>query len=706
MARRYAKHLIAFGTLVSSTVVWACADGGCEGGFNLIGKDQSCQGRAMLAPGNDSRINLMFLLNDRGGRSMADLTQPREGVSYTYLQSPFFDWRMLREALYPTKEVPWDQQNAGYVGTRCQSFAAGTAGLTAAMEANRGLPLPERNALLAARTGAEEVCKIGTAYKRKYKPIAELAPLPVYGQWPVVASTAGREFLAYMQAADAFYGADFETARAGFRSLGGANDWWVRETAAYSLIRAEFAAAQAPAVSNYGDFEQGDKADRTAVKRGLEALSGYLKVWPKGRYAASATGLLRRGLWLAGHYDALGSSYAKALEVTSPHHAAAAGLVEEIDNKLLFNPDANGAGVTGPMLLASRTLTAMRDTNYMEEGPPKSSITAAEVDALAPQFAGQPELFSYLQATHAYYYGRDYARVLQLIPDDAKRVNHTNLSFSRQVLRGMALAALNDRNEAGFWQELIPGTKGLWQRPLAELGLAMSWERSGKLDGVFAAGSPITDSAIRSQLITQSATAPLLRSIIGRSANAAGERDLALYTLLSSDLGYGQFGAFGADVKLPLAGRDSGAALFSTGKVSDGYPCAPLAVTVAALAKNPQDIPGRLCLGDFWRINDTDLGDPRYRNTPRANELGGAAKGFSGKQLSRGDFYTAIIADPKAAANDKAYALYRAVMCYAPSKMNSCGNADVPVSQRKAWHDRLKRDYPQSQWAKKLRFYW
>ena len=45
-------------------------------------------------------------------------------------------------------------------------------------------------------------------------------------------------------------------------------------------------------------------------------------------------------------------------------------------------------------------------------------------------------------------------------------------------------------------------------------------------------------------------------------------------------------------------------------------------------------------------------------------------------------------------------------MCYAPSAMNDCGGADVSKSQRKAWFDQLKRDYPQSPWAKKLRYYW
>jgi hypothetical protein len=46
------------------------------------------------------------------------------------------------------------------------------------------------------------------------------------------------------------------------------------------------------------------------------------------------------------------------------------------------------------------------------------------------------------------------------------------------------------------------------------------------------------------------------------------------------------------------------------------------------------------------------------------------------------------------------------VMCYSPSAYNSCGGEDVEIAQRKAWFTRLKRDYPASQWAKKLCFYW
>ncbi|HOB13132.1 MAG TPA: hypothetical protein PKN09_02715 [Novosphingobium sp.] len=705
MARHF-KTLFALSALTAPAVALACADPGCEGGFNLIGNQQTCQGRAMLAPGNDSRINLMFLLADKGGRVLAPVAASDED-RYSYINTPsvFLDWQGLRSAYFPVSAESGGNVGPSYSGSRCQTYTSGGEALGQAMAANRALPAAERSALLTARSQTEEVCKLGTAWERQYKKKSELAPLPVYGQWPAVASQPGREFLGYLQAAEAFYGDRFDVARQGFADLAKAGDPWVRETAAYMLIRVEFAAAQAAAANEYGDYV-GEKVDRAAVKRGLGAVSGYLGAYPKGRYTTSAVGLLRRGLWLAGDYDALGGTYAKMLDRASASDKAAAELVEEVDIKLLFDRGAKGAGAKGPMLLAAQTLVALRDQNYDDDGTPRPTISAAQIDALEPQFAGHAELFSYLQATHAFYYAKDYRRVLTLIPDDARRAEQSNLSFSRQMLRGMALAALGDRNEAGFWQELIPGAKGAWQRPLAELGLAMNWERTGKLDAVFASGSPITNREIRGRLIDRSVGPVLLRSITGNKGNAGEERDFALYTLLANELVMGHYAPFGADVKLPVADSKNNAAIFTKGKVSDGYPCAPLAVTVAALAKNPQDVAGRLCLGDFFRMHGLDYLHGEYDVAPKKDELGGYAVGFSGKRNFRSEFYTSIIANPAAGANDKAYALYRAVMCYAPSGINDCGGAEVPKSQRKAWFDRLKRDYPQSQWAKKLRYYW
>ena len=45
-------------------------------------------------------------------------------------------------------------------------------------------------------------------------------------------------------------------------------------------------------------------------------------------------------------------------------------------------------------------------------------------------------------------------------------------------------------------------------------------------------------------------------------------------------------------------------------------------------------------------------------------------------------------------------------MCYAPSGYSDCGGAEVDKSQRQRWFTQLKKQYPGSAWAKKLKYYW
>ncbi|MGB7656696.1 MAG: hypothetical protein WBL74_14575 [Novosphingobium sp.] len=700
MKARTFKGLLAASLLLTSGAALACSDSSCYPTWTLVSSGYSCEGRGFLNPNNDTRINLLFLVRDRGGPASKAAAYPAPSFDAAGFGQVFLNQYMQQDAYYDgpaegTAENP-------HVGTRCANFAAATQSLAAAMAANKALPADERSALLAVRKVSETTCDATT-------PVAA---------WPTVASQPGREFLSYLKAADAFYFRQWDEARSNLSANARASDPWVRETSAYLAIRTEFAAAQDAGFDQYGDFDAA-KTDRGAVKRGLQASAAYLKGWPSGRYAASAQGLVRRGLWLARDYPALAREYERALAAVDPASPAAGDLVFEADGKWLFNPDAKDAAPQGAMVLAVQDLMQMRS---MSDGSSANAITAelteAELNAQAPVFAAQGELYSFLQATHAFYVGNNPRKVLNLVPDDAKRASFTNLQFSRQVLRGQALAALKDRNEEGFWLDLLGGAKGQWQRPTVELGLAMNWERSGKLGRVFAKGSPITESMIRRQLILNAAAPDMLRANAADSARPQYERDLAVFTLLHKDLTRGDYAAFGKDQALvrPGAGTDGymyylpdqenlPLGLFTKGKWSDGYACPALAQTAKALAANPQAVGPRLCLGDFWRLNgfdEMDIGD-----TPRkADELGGFADLFPGKPLARGAIYAAIISDPKVTGPDEAYALYRAVMCYAPGGNNTCGGKDAAKSQRKAWYDQLKRDYPSSPWAKKLRYFW
>jgi hypothetical protein len=124
---------------------------------------------------------------------------------------------------------------------------------------------------------------------------------------------------------------------------------------------------------------------------------------------------------------------------------------------------------------------------------------------------------------------------------------------------------------------------------------------------------------------------------------------------------------------------------------------------VATLEKNPLAPTARLCLGEFLRLNGFDWFP---FDAPLEQGLGSSRPLFPGMPITRQAIYRGVIADPAASAADKAYALFRAVNCYAPAGSNGCGGEEVALSQRKAWFQRLKREYPQSRWARELKYYW
>lgn len=703
MKRLIPLAVSALALLVPASASFASGDYGCDPSWKLHNGSYGCNDSAVMAPGNDTRVNLYYLLREGQGGGWAGLSYaaPREEWDVDLSSGHnFLGWGGFEYAFYRRNSNGGDENEMA--GSRCVSLNSGGEAFEAAMQANRGLPAAERTALASARGLLSQTCS------------ARDGQLPA-AAWPAVGSAPGREYLGYLQAANAFYGGQWDAAREGFAKLKGAKDPWVAEAAAYMLPRTELNAAQANGFDEYGNLDT-DKADKAALQRARAGFSDYVKRYAKGRYAASAQGLVRRTYWLAGDAQGLSREYERLLAATPVAEARSIDLVQEIDNKLLFMKGA-AEGVDGPLLLATLDLMMMREVDPEEGESANPAITAAQIAAQEPRFAGRADLFTFVQANHAFYVAKDGRRVLALIPDQAKQASFTPLQFSRQVLRGQALGLLKDRNEAGFWRDMLPGAKAIYQRPVVELGLAMNLERSGKLAEVFAPGSPIGESQIREILMANVAGPDLLRAQVKRSDRPQHERDVALFSLLHKQLIYGQYAGFLSDVGLVRADAPTDGAtwdlymqpkvavgLFRSGKWGDEYACAPLARSVAALSRNPRDAKALLCVGEFYRLNGFD--SARWSTPPAADELGGTRTQFTGRAMPRSAIYDAVIADPAAAANEKAYALYRAVYCYAPSGSSDCSGTEVPKSQRQAWFNRLKKDYPASEWAKKLRYYW
>ncbi|WP_374531437.1 hypothetical protein [Novosphingobium sp.] len=687
----------------------ASSDYTCTPNWKLDQRQLDCSGLAMLSPGNDTRINLLFLMRDRGGIGTAGLSYRKSDYGAGGFGHTFFDWKTLRDSYYPAGAYDPDAPEAEYVDTSCGEHALSTLAFLAALGAAKTLPAAELDALTQARAAVGETCR---------DPEHKTA-------WPSISSASGKEFLAYLQGADAVYGERWGDARAAFASLGGASDPWVRETAAYMTGRIALRAAQADAFNEWGDFAGPDKVDKALVAEGKAALERFLKAWPKGLYAESAQGLLRRAMWLGADWHALGAEYERLAASVPADTLDAPELVEEIDNKFLTREASAGAG--GPLLLTVADLLAMRQpyteddygNDHAADAPREApKLTAEALAAQEAAFASWPDLYAFLQASHAFYVTGDYKRVLTLIPDDARQPSYGPFAFSRQVLRGMALAALKDPNEASFWLELRHGAEPMHQRQVVELALALNYERHGKLGLVFAKDSPVQDGFTRERLLQYAAGPDVLRAVAADPSRGDHERDVAAFTLLYKQLTRGFYSDFVRDLALVRPGAskegwlwdfqlmdDVPAGLFPRGRTSDGYACPSIAATAQMLAANPASVKGRLCWGDFLRLNGFD-GFTYLDSPPHPDELGGAAALFAGKPMNRSAVYKSVMDDKRASADDRAYALYRAVRCYAPAGNNSCGGDEVDLAVRKGWYNRLKAEYPKSPWARKLRFYW
>jgi hypothetical protein len=694
---------LAVALLAGAVTAWACADPGYAPTWDLA-KDSYDSGgsSALLNPGNDTRVNLMLLLADRRGGAVRDPSAAQAGPPLV-----LFPWRAMAQAA--PREASADPQ---WEPTRCQSNGAGAAAYIAALNANGRVPEQERQLLAAARTSLAPNCS-GEA--------VAVGPLAVQ-------SPAGRAFASYLTAAADFYAGRFVEARSAFLTLSRAPDPWVRETALYMVARSELNRALLANLSEYGDLVEPERRDREAAAAAAAGLEAYLQAYPDGRYASSARGLTRRVAWLAGDRRALAAAVDAQLARRGPFdgRADSVSFAEEVDSALLTGETP--AAPHDPLLLAVVDLQRMRCEN-VSQGPDVvcgPRLDRAELDRQAPLFAGEEALFGYLRAAQAFFVRHEPREVIPLIPDAARQERFSYLEFSRQVLRGLALDAVGDRNARAFWLSLFDGAGQPYQREALELALAIHEERSGNLDRVFAADSRVRHPVIRQILLEHGAGPAVLRRQAEEAAIPRQERAVATYILLAKELRHGFYRDFLTDQRLVPTGSPTaesyynGAAwydpinrpeldppplnVFAPSASVGEAGCRDLRSTVAALASAPSAIAPRLCLAEFFRVNGFD--DFPFDEPAGTSGLGSARSQFPGQPYQRLEVYKSVIADRAATPDQRAFALNRAVRCYEPGGTNSCGGADVGIEQRRAWFQRLKRDFPSSRWAQTLRYYW
>ncbi|WP_407315382.1 outer membrane assembly lipoprotein YfiO [Pseudomonas sp. nanlin1] len=682
-----------------------------------------CSNFPFLSPSNDSTVNLRLLLADSGKLPLTPAPLGKDDIAQGYGEVPFAHYRLQPpsdvepdipasktgqslDTLLNSLGIKREQAKVASStlidgeGSRCRSNSEQTAAdFMQALADSADLSPAERSALGTSRLRMLAACT--------WEPEQFTSMLPGDMQ-----SAASKSFATYLQAASDFYSGRFLEATSGFTSLADNSNPWLKDTSLYMIGRSELNLAQEKAFE-YGELKP-ERVDKAAARRAEEAFDKYLELAPSGLYCATANGLLRRVHWLlqdtnklAAQYEALFADIDKG---TQPDSAAYNALIRELDLKLITPNKAP---------ISSALITAVNDLMWMRVGI-SNTLTSSALLEQKDIFAKQPELFSYLQAAVAFYTEKDPTRALQLLPAEVPDTLGY-VAFSQQMLRGLALeASKDDKTAQQLWLHLLSKAQLPLQQEQLQWVLAMNYERNDQVAEALRADSPIKNEKVRYILLSKSANADLLRQQITQGPSTT-ERDTALFLLLYKQLVHGQYAAFGKDLKqLPDSVPDTklsyslgyqydqghSLALFkwNGNEAASGYRCPSLAETAAALDKNPSDSQGLICMGEFMLRNHLDAAP--LNEKPTDGVLGSGPSGFPGESFARHSAYVTVINDAKAAHTDVAYALYRAINCYGPAGINSCGAKDVEPNVRKLWFQDLKKKYADTRWAKSQQYYW
>lgn len=697
----------------------ASGDDGCYSPTTLRQTTYSCANVPMLSPANDTRINAMLMMVDSTKVAQAfpdPKTIPaKDRINQIIVPFPmdFSGWIYIGQK-EPDKTggaadtgTPSNQYADGE-GSICRSMASGADAFNDALGSAGGLPADEATRLRAARADiAQKTCAAGGASAAWAK--------------PPVKSPLGQQFAAYLDGTNAFYRADFLTATRAFASASHSANPWLKETGLYMAGRAQLNAAQANVFDNDSPTPTRGRVAKVSLDAANTVFRTYLKVYPQGRYATSANGLLRRVAWLGGNVTQQADLYGHALARWSPatSNVPLIQLANELDSKLLFGAEFDASQIQSPTVLATVDLLRMRTSDSSDSSRAKP-LTLDELQAQKPRFANAPALYDYLLATWYVQIGHKPDAALALLPQTpAEPLDYFGLS--QQALRGFALEDSGQSDKARqLWRDLIPLAKFRFQREALELALAINLEQAGLVNDAFANDSPVQNAAIRAVLLQRSANADLLRAQAQNQASGGALRDTALTTLLYKELTRSHYAEFIADAALVSdKPADRLKPFVAAGaRNEDGYTCPSAHDIATALQQNPADAKGLNCLADFVRLHPPAPGvesDPvpmwiRNAATKAAtgipSTLGAGPSQFDGKPYERMSSYVTVMADAQANPNDRAYAYYRAIKCYAPGGSNECGGKDVPKNVRKRWFDTLKANYAGTPWAQKLRYYW
>lgn len=732
--------------------VWASGDNPyCNFSFSLTDNDTDiCSNLPFIAPSNDSRTNLILLMNNASVQQstlkqlyLAQKSSYPSGLkkgdhvsSIPLLLSrydTYYKDKILTYKVRVSKVLNADKQAVKKLLHKAeQAYLKHNPKNTTDIWCDQCL----NSDTLAMLDYLQQLSKADNLSPQQKQSLA-LARYALYrdplnsnpvSYIPAVSDDIGLAFIDYLVVSSAFYKGQYAEATKLYTNLLKTVHPWIKEASTYMIARSLLQQGQAVGFNKWGELDL-SKVDRLAVRESFTAFGRYIKTYPKGLYVNSAKGLIRRIYWLQGDEVALAEQYEYLLNNPKSYHSSEtfnksfmADLVLEIDNKVFFNN--NPINMTKlkhtPKLLAVADLLRMR-------ADMSKKISLRELQAQKSTFRAYPELYQYILASYYTYVQPDAVKVLELLPAlDSNTVEPLSyFKLSEQVLRALALESQSKWDDAeALWLQLMPLAAQYYQSDLIELGLALNYEQSDRVEKALLNSHLISTPQLRYSLLRKNSSRSLLKQLIVSDETTNQQKASMLYLLLYKDLLSQNYVDFLEDSELlitydkleriPLGNiRESSPKevitldLFSQGVLSyPEYEC-PSPIALAAILKNyPNDANALNCLGNFAYVYQLPYADYMVGGQ-HPKSLGNNRPTPFGKVLfSRLKGYQQVIANDKAPDDDRAYALYQAIRCFRRVGINRCDNQQIPKAERARWFRLLKSTYKDTIWAKRQTIYW
>lgn len=748
----FAKGLLltVFTIVLTGISIQAKAGGGdyCSSNFSLDNRSYAeCQiNFPTLDTGNDTQTNLYLLLADKGLVDF-DISESIGPELYYGHDFPLSLQSLKQIAVNKVKNPNQDfleQSEKSNYAEYCNSFYTGEKALEEALKLDPKLTPKERLQLIQFRGAIRSECIDSFGYDTPSVDTTSTKSIPTF---PLKWSINAQPYADYILATQLFYlgkKSDFDSADNLYRALidletdNNAGLAWLVDTTNYMLIRTGINRSYQDGMGDYR--YKSETVNPRLFASTQEAIDTYLSRFKDGRYIASARGLQRRLYWLSGQDSKLITEIEWQINhPDSPLFNLDSRLLpEEIERRVFFADYDKLVDINkfnDPILLTSFALYRLRLAGSFNAIKP---LTLTDLKQLKPKFKDRMDLYQYLLATYYLVQENNPKQALDHLPKDVSTdVPTGKMSYSRfsqYVLKARALQEMGDINEANaLWHRLHQLPKQPFQNTITELALALQADQSNDYSKLFGNNATIKSQTLKMRIIKYSADPALLKQIADSYSNTDTIGAEARYALLTKSLLHGRYSDF-LNYKKDYLPKNSKEYLgydsvdetlqhlpsfsefnWQGKKISPNLICQDLTTTVTRLSKNPKNRLQQICLTEF--MYDTSISyyfedyDQDYHTVAQSGSnyrypyLGDIPSRFKGQTLNRLDIYKSIFASNR---DDElsAYALHRAIGCFASSGNNQCSDEDVDMSVRKAWFKRLKSDFKNTSWAQNQKYYW